>query len=95
MIRSRRQERIDTGHLALLAGSTSATTHTIRNSAASTLFLPLSRTLRKKPRLHIIAEELDAHRKRVLGEHPHLTLPVLYMLWRACGKALSRGVRTE
>ncbi len=31
-----------------------------------------------KQRIRTIAEELDAHRKRVLAEHPHLTLTGLY-----------------
>ncbi|MFZ1173812.1 MAG: hypothetical protein WBV83_04155 [Bradyrhizobium sp.] len=29
-------------------------------------------------RIRVIAEELDLHRKRVLAEHPHLTLTGLY-----------------
>ena len=33
---------------------------------------------RQKQRIRIIAEDLDAHRKRVLTEHPHLTLTGLY-----------------
>jgi hypothetical protein len=32
----------------------------------------------QKQRIRIIAEDLDAHRKRVLTEHPHLTLTGLY-----------------
>jgi hypothetical protein len=32
----------------------------------------------QKQRIRIIAEDLDAHRKRVLAEHPHLTLTGLY-----------------
>jgi hypothetical protein len=32
----------------------------------------------KKQRIRAIAEDLDAHRKRVLVEHPHLTLTGLY-----------------
>jgi SAM-dependent methyltransferase len=32
----------------------------------------------QKQRIRAIAEELDAHRKRVLAEHPHLTLTGLY-----------------
>ena len=32
----------------------------------------------QKARIRRIAEELDAHRKRVLAEHPHLTLTGLY-----------------
>ncbi len=32
----------------------------------------------RKQRIRGIAEELDAHRKRVLAEHPHLTLTGLY-----------------
>ena len=32
----------------------------------------------QKQTIRIIAEELDAHRKRVLDEHPHLTLTALY-----------------
>jgi hypothetical protein len=35
-------------------------------------------TEQQKLRLDEIAEELDAHRKRVLAEHPHLTLTGLY-----------------
>jgi hypothetical protein len=32
----------------------------------------------QKQTIRVIAEELDAHRKRVLAEHPHLTLTGLY-----------------
>ncbi|NVN86909.1 MAG: class I SAM-dependent DNA methyltransferase [Rhodopseudomonas sp.] len=32
----------------------------------------------QKQKIRVIAEELDAHRKRVLAEHPHLTLTGLY-----------------
>ena len=32
----------------------------------------------QKQRLRVLAEDLDAHRKRVLAEHPHLTLTGLY-----------------
>src|SRR3982074_1585829 len=32
----------------------------------------------QKQRIRVIAEDLDAHRKRVLDEHPHLTLTGLY-----------------
>jgi len=32
----------------------------------------------QKQRIRALAEELDAHRKRVLAEHPHLTLTGLY-----------------
>ena len=32
----------------------------------------------QKQRIRAIAEDLDAHRKRVLAEHPHLTLTGLY-----------------
>ncbi len=32
----------------------------------------------QKQRIRAIAEDLDAHRKRVLAEHPHLTLTSLY-----------------
>ena len=32
----------------------------------------------QKATIGAIAEELDAHRKRVLEEHPHLTLTGLY-----------------
>jgi hypothetical protein len=32
----------------------------------------------QKQRIRVIAEDLDAHRKRVLAEHPHLTLTGLY-----------------
>jgi hypothetical protein len=32
----------------------------------------------QKQTIRVIAEELDAHRKRVLSEHPHLTLTGLY-----------------
>jgi hypothetical protein len=32
----------------------------------------------QKQTIRIIADELDAHRKRVLAEHPHLTLTSLY-----------------
>jgi hypothetical protein len=32
----------------------------------------------QKQTIRVIAEELDAHRKRVLVEHPHLTLTALY-----------------
>jgi hypothetical protein len=32
----------------------------------------------QKPRVRIIAEDLDAHRKRVLAEHPHFTLTGIY-----------------
>ena len=32
----------------------------------------------QKQNIRVIAEELDAHRKRVLAEHPHLTLTGLY-----------------
>ena len=32
----------------------------------------------QKHRIRVIAENLDAHRKRVLAEHPHLTLTGLY-----------------
>ena len=32
----------------------------------------------QKQRIRTIAENLDAHRKRVLAEHPHLTLTGLY-----------------
>jgi hypothetical protein len=32
----------------------------------------------QKQKIRLIAEELDAHRKRVLAEHPHLTLTGLY-----------------
>jgi hypothetical protein len=32
----------------------------------------------QKQRIRVIAEDLDAHRKRVLAEHPHLTLTSLY-----------------
>ena len=32
----------------------------------------------QKQKIRVIAEELDAHRKRVLAEHPHLTLTSLY-----------------
>jgi hypothetical protein len=32
----------------------------------------------QKQKIRVIAEELDAHRKRVLAEHPHLTLTGVY-----------------
>lgn len=32
----------------------------------------------QKQKIRVVAEELDAHRKRVLAEHPHLTLTGLY-----------------
>ena len=32
----------------------------------------------QKQTIRVVAEELDAHRKRVLAEHPHLTLTGLY-----------------
>ena len=32
----------------------------------------------QKQRIRVIAEDLDAHRKRVLADHPHLTLTGLY-----------------
>ena len=32
----------------------------------------------QRQRIRVIAEDLDAHRKRVLAEHPHLTLTGLY-----------------
>jgi hypothetical protein len=32
----------------------------------------------QKQKIRVIAEELDAHRKRVLAGHPHLTLTGLY-----------------
>jgi hypothetical protein len=32
----------------------------------------------QKQRIRVLAEDLDAHRKRVLAEHPHLTLTGLY-----------------
>jgi hypothetical protein len=32
----------------------------------------------QKQTIRVTAEELDAHRKRVLAEHPHLTLTGLY-----------------
>lgn len=35
-------------------------------------------TERQKQRIRALAEDLDAHRKRVLTEHPHLTLTGLY-----------------
>lgn len=38
---------------------------------------PVSDDLQKQ-RIRAVAEELDAHRKRVLAEHPHLTLTGLY-----------------
>lgn len=43
----------------------------------STFPFPATDDLRKQ-RIRGIAEELDAHRKRVLAEHPHLTLTGLY-----------------
>ena len=32
----------------------------------------------QKQRIRVVAEELDAHRKRVLADHPHLTLTGIY-----------------
>ena len=45
----------------------------------------------QKQTIRLIAEELDAHRKRVLAEHPHLTLTGLYNVL----EKLRAGVRPD
>ncbi|MFZ5731573.1 MAG: class I SAM-dependent DNA methyltransferase, partial [Pseudomonadota bacterium] len=51
----------------------------------------------QKQTIRVIAEELDAHRKRVLDEHPHLTLTGLYNVLEKlrAGAAPSPRVRGE
>ena len=50
----------------------------ILNPAASIPFRFQMPTISKGKKSEVIAEELDAHRKRVLAGHPHLTLTGLY-----------------
>jgi hypothetical protein len=45
----------------------------------------------QKQKIRVIAEELDAHRKRVLAEHAHLTLTGLYNVF----EKLRAGVRPD
>jgi restriction-modification enzyme MmeI-like protein len=45
----------------------------------------------QKGKIRVIAEELDAHRKRVLTEHPHLTLTGLYNVY----ELLRAGIKPD
>jgi hypothetical protein len=49
----------------------------------------------QKQTIRVIAEELDAHRKRVLAEHPHLTLTGLYNLLEMLRAGTKRDAMEE
>lgn len=66
------------GRFARAGGSVLAMTRAIRNPAVSILSPSPTPTNIQKQTIRVIAEELDAHRKRVLAEHPQLTLTGLY-----------------
>src|SRR5208337_3844121 len=68
----------------------------IRSRAASTRSPYPSPDDLHKQRIRNIAEDLDAHRKRALAEHPHLTLTGLYNVLerlraRVAPEALGQG----
>jgi hypothetical protein len=49
----------------------------------------------QKQKIRVVAEELDAHRKRVLAEHPHLTLTGLYNVLEMLRQGTKPGALDE
>jgi hypothetical protein len=49
----------------------------------------------QKQKIRVITEELDAHRKRVLADHPHLTLTGLYNVLEMLGAGTKRDELDE